>query len=668
MAGPFTEEQLKAAARNAVNAGDFASAKRLIEAAKAAGSSRAPIRAAMQGLTFGLSDEATAALTNPLAATGAAFGSESMGKGYYDRLAQERQMLADYSRDYPIESAAAELTGAALPAIAATYFSGGTAAPAAAAQTAPLLARIAAAAPRLAAQGALYGGIYGAGTAEGGISQRMLGAGTGAAGGAIAGPIAGAATYPLMAGASAVADTARRLVGNRGGKVVEAELQRLAESTGLSADEIVARIASGEIMAENQTLQMSVRAMMAKGGPGETMVREKFNTRPPQTRAEAMTAIQDYLSTTGDENVLRGVRMTQDEAKQAESEAYNRIFAGGGTPVTDDVRLALSDTFARIPSAAKELAAYTRADTKTNPFFVVRDDGAVIFTRDPTTKEAEIARRFLKAKQDEAFRAGSPWGEVYKQAEKSVRGALDVSVPELAATRANWANIATARDAFETGQQIFSRSADEVEILVNDLLRKGTAGQAQLDALRNGAMDALRAKSRGAGGTNLMATLTNPERKESAILRALLPPDAYDDVAQKMRIAAQSQEARGNIIKGPSTALVQEAGKRAGTDINAGDLAGVLGANPIAALQLGMKLAKAAAPGLNDRQRTQILRVLLSEDPNIVRRALVDEGGMMAFKKAVDALASGARTGAIGAAAAGGAMAAGNVARQNGVQ
>lgn len=659
----YSAEQLKAAARRALAANNPESAKRLIDAARAAESSRAPFRAGAQGALFGFSDEAIAAATNPLSLAGMVFGGE--GQSFKERLASERKRLEDYRRDYPIESVAAELGGAVVPAFAASVLSGGTAAPVAAES---LMARALAAAPRLAKEGAIMGGLYGAGTAEGGLLDRGIGAGVGAAGGAILGPLAGAATYPAAALTSRAVDVARRVAGNRGGKAVEAELQRLAQGTGLTTDEIVARIASGEIMAENQTLRMSVRALMSRGGTPETMIRETFDVRPPQKRTEAMKEIQDYLATTTDPNVLRGMTMSQQAARDAESAAYKRIFQDGGAPVPADVRLALSDAFERVPSAANELAAYTRAATKTDPFFVTRDDGAVIFTRDPTTQEAEIARRFLKAKSDEAFRSGSPWGQVFKDVEQGVRGPLDVAVPELAATRAEWAKIATVQDAFETGRGIFNRSADEVEMLVDDLTRKGPQGQAQLEALRNGAMDALRTKARGAGGTNLMATLTNPERKESAILRAILPTDAYDDISRKLEVAAQSQAARGDIIKGPSTELVRQANQRLGADVNAGDLAGVMQGNPVAALQLGIKLAKAAAPDLTDAQRTQIVRVLLSDDPAVVRKALVDESGMMAFKRGIDTLLARIRRGAVGAASVGGAGITGEAARQNGVQ
>jgi hypothetical protein len=657
----YSVEQLKAAGRKAVSAGDFAAAKRYIDAAKAAESSRAPVRMAAQGATFGLSDEAIAAATNPISAVGSLIGRG--GQEYETRLGQERAKLEAYRRDYPIESLAAEVGGAAVPAAVATIFTGGAAAPATAA---PLMARLMQAAPTLMKQGAIYGAGYGFGTAEGGPLERLKGTASGAVGGAIAGPVAGAVTYPIVAGAKAVTDTARRLVGGRGGKAVEFELQRLAESTGLSPDEIVQRIASGEIMAENATLRMSVRALMAQGGKGESMVRQTFDLRPPQKRAEAMTEIQSYLSSVGDENVLRGARMTQEQAKAAESASYKRLFADGGGEAAPEVSAALSDAFQRVPGVAKEMSAFVRAETKTMPFFDVAADGAVTFTRPPTVQEAEIARRFIAGKKDEAFRAGSPWGETFKTIETAIREPLDVTATGLAATRSNWAKLSTEREAFETGQQLFNRSADEVEILVDDLLRKGAAGEAQLAALRNGAMDALRGKVKGAGGTNLMATLTNPERKESSILRAILPPDTYDDVLQKMGVAAQSQAARGDIIRGPSTALVQSASQRLGTGISPSDITGAISMNPAALLSVGTKLAKAAAPQLSERQRVQLLNVLLSSDPQIVRRALIDESGMMALKQAIDGLAGRIRSGVMGAAAAGGAAGAGETMRQLG--
>lgn len=614
---------------------------------------REQLRAAAQGATFGLSDEAIAAVTNPVAAARAAFGDAEGGAGYYDRLASERGKLEAYRQARPLEALGYELGGAAVPTVAATLFTGGAATPI----QGPLITRAISAAPRLMKEGAAFGSLYGAGTAEGGIVQRLKGAATGAATGAVMAPAVGAATYPVIGASRQIVDYARRTLGARGSKAVEAELQRLAEQTGETTDEIVQRIARGEIMADNATLRMAVRAMMARGGEGEKMVRAVYEARPQKTREQAMAEIQRYLGGTTDENVLRGATQAQREARTAEGEAFKELFAaGGGGAVSDDVAAAMADVLQRSPGAASELQRFTRAQTNTTPYFNVDEAGAVTFTRQPTVQEAEILRRFLAGKADEAYRAGSPWGEVYKEMERGVRAPLDESVSELAATRARWAKLSSEKAAFEEGRKLLGKSPDEIEILVEDMLARGPDGEALLGALRSGAMTALRAKVSGAGGTSLMGNLFDPNRKEGAMLRALLPPDVYDDVATKVGVAAQAQAARGDIIKGPSTALVQAADKRLGADINADDITGALSGNFTSILRVGSKVIKQAAPDLSDRDRTRVLNVLLSEDPEFVRRALSDESGAAALAAAVNRAADRIRSGATGAGVAGGAM------------
>lgn len=611
------------------------------------------LRALAQGATFGLSDEAIAAVMNPVSAARAAMGDEAGGQAYSEALASERAKLKQYQDAYPLASLGYELGGAAVPSAVGALFSGGTSTVA----NAPLLARAVAAAPRMAAAGAAAGGAYGFGTAEGGAVERAKGAGIGAAAGAVMAPLLGAATYPALAGVSRVADAARRLLGDRGGKAVEAEVQRLVEQTGLTPDEIVQRVASGEIMAENATLRMAVRAMMARGGEGEAMVRGTMTRRPPQTRAEAMAEIQQHLSSTQDENVLRGMRASQADARAAEGDAFAQLFAdNGGGVVSDDVVAAMADAVQRMPGVATELQRFTRAQTGTNPYYTVDDNGVATFTRQPTVQEAEVMRRFLAGKADEAYRGGSPWGEVYKTAERAIRNPLDATSPELSQLRSRWAKLATERDAFEQGRKAFNMTADEVEITMDGLLARGDEGAAALAAFRSGAMDALRTKAKGAGGTNLMATITNPERKESAILRAIMPPDAYETAASRAAVAAQSQAASNEIVRGSSTELTRAAGTRLGAQLNAEEMANAVRGDFGAMLRVGTKIVQQAAPGLSDKDRVRVLGILLSEDPQVVRRALTDESGAAMLRDAIVGAAARLRQGATGAGVVGGAM------------
>lgn len=608
------------------------------------------LRAAAQGLTFGLSDEALAAARHPISAAKAAMGDMAAGAPYYGALESERGKLKQYREAYPVSSALWELGGAAVPAIAAEAVTGGTATPAVGATTAPLIARAIEAAPRMIRTGAALGGAYGFGTAEGGVGERIKGTGMGALGGAVAAPLVGAATYPAVAGARAVVDTARRIAGGRGGKAVEAELQRLAAQTGLTVDEIVARVANGETMAENETLRMATRALMAQGGRGEALTRQVMSERPIATREAAMGDIQKYLADVGDDNVLRAVRRSEDAARVAEKQAYGDVFA---TPrPVPEASTAIADAIKRFPTFASEASAFVRAKTKTDPFFKVGENGAIQLTRDATLEEAEAMRRFLQGKANEAYAKGSPFGEPLKDAELELRSVLDSVSPELGAVRTNAAAIRSQRDAFKAGQEVFGKSADQIEIDFSDLPTE------MLPAYRAGFADALRRKAQSAGGTNLMATLSNPARKEGMIFRTLFPGENIDDVMRKIDVAAQSQAARGDIVKGPSTALTQGASRQVGADVNLGDIASAATLNPIAVAQTGMKLVRQLTPGLGEKQRLQVLRILLSEDPNAVANALRDSRGVAALTGAINRIVTGARASATGAGVAAGSRAA----------
>ena len=61
-------------------------------------------------------------------------------------------------------------------------------------------------------------------------------------------------------------DFTRRKLGGRGAKIVETEIQRIQQQTGLEPDDIVAKIASGEILAENPNILGIVRAYASGGG------------------------------------------------------------------------------------------------------------------------------------------------------------------------------------------------------------------------------------------------------------------------------------------------------------------------------------------------------------------------------------------------------------------
>jgi hypothetical protein len=594
------------------------------------------MRSMWQGATFGFGDEINAAARAPLSAIKSAIGGD--GEGYNAALADERAKLKAYQESSPGASAAYEIGGAVVPAVAGTVLSGGAAAPALAARSAPLAMRLGRAAYPAAKVGAAQGAAYGFGTGEGGMIDRGISAAGGAAGGAIAGGLGGAAIQGVKSLGGAVIDTATRTFGgSKAGSAVEAELQRLAEGTGLSVDDIVRGVANGSIMAENQTLRMSVRALMSQGGRGEALVRATLPPRANSTRAEAMTEIQKYLADAGDDNVMRGVRATEDAARVAENAAYANI-PGANDPAAQGVVDAVSEAFKAFPKIGKDLSDYVRGSTQTRPFFSIDEAGEIAFTRQPSLIEAEITRRFLDGKARQAFKDGSPFGPIYRDYAEALRGPLDASSDALKAVRANASTIRSAKDAFTVGQTAFAKGPDEVEIMFEKATAKGPEA---VRAFRAGIMAALRVKNTAVGGGTLMGKLADPEKAFGQIFRTIFPPAEAENALRLVTRAAAASEANQQIIGGSTTTLVQNAGSRLGSGINAGDAAAAFAGSPMAIMSVGMKIISRAAPELTPRQREDILKVLLSEDPQIVQNALRDESGLAKLADAIKRLGRG---------------------------
>ena len=240
------------------------------------------IRSFAQGLTMGGSDEMEAGIV-----------SKWTGRPYDEVLAEIRTKIKAYQQANPIESTATELLGAAGTGLAFAPFTGGASVP----------ATLGRAMATSGAQGLASGFL----SAEGDLSQRAAGGLTGAATGAVLGPVFQKAVEGVGFTADRVTDWARRNMGGRGSRAVETEIQRLAKTSGLTNDEIVDRIARGEIMAENETLRTAVRALYSQGGEAGNILREALTVRPEAFRRSAQTLMQQTLTPGVDKSVLRSM-------------------------------------------------------------------------------------------------------------------------------------------------------------------------------------------------------------------------------------------------------------------------------------------------------------------------------------------------------------------------
>lgn len=589
-----------------------------------------------QGLTFGFADEIEAAIS-------------SLGGREYSELVKEvRSAVAEYQADRPMEALAAEIGGAALPALIGSLFTGGAAGAATAARIATKFPTIAKVAGVTAPVG--FGQAVGYGVAQGALTgagkgetneQRALGAMMGAPVGAIAGGATYAIAEPVKNALVGVVDAARRRLGGRGAKVVETELQRLASESGLSIDEIVEGVASGRIMAENKTLLDAVRSYRATGGKASSQLKETFERRPEAKRQGAMSSIQSQLSQVDDPNVLRSMKASDTEAKALERASYEQ-FKTMEAPAM--VFQDLADSLVRSPAAAKEVEEALLARTGRSPFYSVDDAGNVSFERPPTLEEAEAIRRALAGTAEARYKSGQGVaGEAISDLEGGLRETLDIASPELASVRSQASAVRTARGAFKDGQSAFSKSADAIEVEFAEIMQKGPEA---VKAYRAGIMQALRNKMSGATRKSFMNTLLDPERKEGRILSLVLPEDSLPKIMANIEGAAASQTAATKILGGSDTAITTAQIARQGGDVGIGEVAEtIMSPNPINILRLLGKVVKKSAPNLSDKERERIVQILISESPSIVQNALKDESGLAVLQQAVDRISGAARGG-----------------------
>jgi hypothetical protein len=579
-------------------------------------------RTAAQGLTFGTADEIEARAR-----------SIATGRPYEEVLAKIRGGLEAYRQDQPLASTAYEIGGAALPGLMAAPFTGGT-------SMAPTLGR-------MAAMGGAQGAAYAFGTGEGGVGERLARVPGGAAGGAVGGAVGGAAVRAAGGALDLLTNSARRLVGRRGSSVVESEIQRLAEQTGRTADEIADDIINGRILAENATISAAVRRLRSEGGDASRILQETLERRPGQTREAAMQEMRTYLSDAAEPSALQAQRRSDDALRAAERSAYSQFE---NVPAPEEVVEALADTLRRVPAASREVEEALRASTGQRPFYSIADDGTVTFARPPTVSEAERVRRAVDNRAGTLYREGMGGaGEAVAGAGRELRDVLDLSVPELATARGQAAAVRANRDAFETGRRAMTGDVNERLLEFSAL-----SDPAAIQSYRAGLMASLEARAATGSRASMIRNLADETKKEGMILREVFPQDQLDQAIYALETAAQSQAAAGRILGGSPTAETLLEGSRQGMGVSASDALAVLRGDLRAAARVASNLVPSRA--LSDSERARIANVLVSEDPDLVRRAINDESAMAALQQRLSQIMIAATRGATGAAATAGAM------------
>ena len=604
------------------------------------------LRLAAQGLTLGAADEAEAFVRNPLSGVLNLFGDEAAGAPYRQTHSEINKQLQQAKENYPVRSLLTETGGAVVPAIASTLLGGATAGPVVATQGSNLA--------RLgrylmdAGKSGIGAGVYSFNTGEGDFSDRLENVPTDAAAGFAT---AAALNKPLdliSRGLSNFARWGQEKLG-RASRAVEQEVQKIAANAGMSFEEIVERVSRGEIFPDmSDTVRSVLRSYRASTEGGQTAIDATLRRRSADSSSEAFDTLQRNLApeTTSSSNLLKIYNQKTETNKDAASKEYKKIWGSNPDPVDGEITGGVLQMLARDTEMAKEAARLVKAETKKSSFFKVDKEGTIELLRNPTLQELEQVRRAFQDSANAAFQKNrGQLGDTLKSIEDELRKTIDDFSPALKATRQKWYLLNEGKRAHDAGSKAIDKAPDEIEILFEKFSEKG---EEVIEAFRMGFASAIKKKrgTRQAGG--YIADLADTDRNRSKVLEIIFPEDALQETIDKVTRAAAQRKTANTVIGGSQSAeTILKAGRLGDNPIRANEAAGALFGNPVDIANVTRKFVGEWRKDLSQGEADQVVKILLSEDPQFLRKALTDENGLVALQRNVDRLVSilqGART------------------------
>lgn len=557
-------------------------------------------RLASQGAAFNFSDEIIGLIRGV-----------TSGELTIEQAIEEERKLLEIAQSKP-GSLKYEIGGAVLPGLLAIPLTGGASLPATIARG----AAIGAGQATTAAIGAEEGGI------ERVTENPATLAGSAVLGG-VAGPLGQKAVKvapSLLAPVSAPVRRLQTFLAERfSGKLpshVEAEILRIIDEGGMTVDEVISRVRQGEIIPDmSAQARNAVRALSAKGGRGAQVIDDTLSGRAERLRGEAVSTLRKDLAPDAlTPNVTRSINESIEELSQAESAAYTKIFKEAGV-ITEELNDAIEEIININPALRKEITQHVQLAQLDPLFKVVKGQAQMLRTADLET--AEILRRALM----DGTKQGGSKGNLFRNLERQLRTKIDSFSPELKATRASWRQMMDTKDAFEEGRRILGKQIDDAEIYIEDLIASGN--EEVIAAFRAGFASQLRQKSTTGAKITLFKNLNDLDKKDRLILEKLYPGDLLEDALQKIKLADQSAQTAANILGRSPTAITAENVKRIGSASNLANIAQFFATgNPMAIVRVVRDYLGSASNKLSDGQLLRVAQTLVSEDPNVIRRAL----------------------------------------------
>ena len=311
----------------------------------------------------------------------------------------------------------------------------------------------------------------------------------------------------------------------------------------------------------------------------------------------------------------------------------------------------------------------TMAALKSNPLVRIEQNGQISFSRVPTISEAELVRRTIDGNVSSLYRdpINATTASALKGVETSLRQKLDDFVPTLKGVRTDVSAQKSAEEAFKAGEKSIGADANQVLVDLQDIMSNPEA----LASFKQGFLAKIERLSLTGQRDSIIAKLADVDGKGSAenlILSTILSPDEASAVLKKLAVASESSAASKYVLGQSATAGTQSAERRIGSEIGASDVIdAATSMSPMAAISLVQKMVASVPSELTDAQRSKVVELLISEYPDIVRKALTDKSGAARLAQIVTTVGNKMNQGSQGAVATGAGLLGGTIASKTGL-
>jgi hypothetical protein len=603
-----------------------------------------------QGASFGFSDE----IQGVASGVGSALSGGSFGEGYREGTDAARDRLEAYQAAYPGRALAAETAGAIGTTAVPVFGQLGRVAQGASTGARALAAGRA---------GVVTGGLYGAGTAEGGVIERAKGAG---AGGAIGGA-AGLVATPVIEGAAALGRAAMRPATRmlRGAASVNRQAAKdltdtmrsdIATGTrGLTDDQIALAqresvpITVADIGGE-QTRRLA-RNSANQSPEAAAMLRGTFRERYEGQAERVGRYLKRFIY--ADRDIEAARIANRAEAAKANAPRYRAAYGSQNAQAMWDDEFAQLMQAPAVKQAVKDVVPRSANKSAAEGFRPVLNP----FEMDESFFNAQGTVRLKET-------AGPPnlqfWDQVKRNLDDDIGKArlagerslasdlmalkrqlvskLDDAVPEYAQARAGAAAFFDAEDALDAGEK-FATSTRRID--PREFARQfGAFSDAEKTLFRDGFITKLTTTMNGLADNRDVRTAifaNNPNTR--AQLRMVLGKEGAAEFEQFLQLE--------NVMKMTKEA-VEGNSRTAEFLIDAGLFAGgagashYMGGDPTVSVLVGAMLGggrfagRKAAGAIDERVARRTAELLLSDDPEKIRQLAQAAAKNPTFRRALD--------------------------------